>query len=75
MDLKRLQFQTWKYLHKFSLGDTQACLACKSYYFGWVGWNGTLCEPNVFIFVTEKEAQNNFQTKKILHYFTLRERK
>ena len=31
------------------------------------------CEPNVFIFVTEKEAQNKFQTKKILRYFTLRE--
>ena len=27
--------------------------------FGWVSRGGTLCEPNVFIFVTEKEQ--NFQ--------------
>ena len=23
-------------------------------FFGWVGWHGTVCVPNVFIFVTEK---------------------
>ena len=53
---------------------TQACIACKSYFFGRVGWDGTLCIPNVFIFVTGKE--HNFQkNQKILHYFTIRERK
>ena len=32
------------------------------------------CEPNVFIFATEKGAQITFKQKKLLHYFTLRER-
>ena len=25
-------------------------MACKSYYFGWEGWDGTLCVPNAFSF-------------------------
>ena len=49
---------------------TQACIVCKSYFLGKVGWDGTLCIPNVFILVTGKE--HNFQkNKKILHYFTI----
>ena len=40
----------------------QACIACKSYFFGWASYNGALCVHNVFIFVTEKE-----------HYFQMDE--
>lgn len=31
-----------------------ACVTCKSYIFGWVGWDGAGCVLNHFIFVTEK---------------------
>ena len=33
------------------------------------------CEPNVFIFVTEKEAQNKFQTKKNIALLHIKRKK
>ena len=39
----------------------------------WVGWDGTLCVPNVFIFVTEKE--HNFQTEKNIALLHLKRKK
>ena len=38
-----------------------------------VGWNGTLCVPDVFIFVTETE--NNFQTNKNIALLHLKRKK
>ena len=41
--------------------------------FGWVGWGRPLCEPYVFIFVTEKK--HNFQKNENIVLLHVRERK
>ena len=54
-----------KFIYSIDVRKTQTCIAWKSYFFSWVGQNGTLCVPGVFI---------TFKRMKISHYFTSKER-
>ena len=43
------------------------------FFFGWVGWDGTLCLPDASMFVTEKE--HNFQKNEKIALCHLKRRK
>ena len=42
--------------------------------FGWVGWDGTVCVPKVFIFVAEKE-HNYWKNENIALLYLKRKKK